>query len=97
VFQLQCINQCRAGIPTGLRRTKGSGSLDSFGVGTLRGKIAMSDRHGHLLREMGERSAHEVHTAALPGGVQHLGNRGLDSLVAVRDDEFAVGWALAAA
>ena len=32
-------------------------------------------------------AAHEVHAAALPGGLQHLGDRGLDGLVAVADDE----------
>ena len=36
---------------------------------------------------MGEGVAHEVHTAALPRGGQHLGNGGLDALMRVRDDQ----------
>mgnify|MGYP003395328152 CR=1 len=33
-----------------------------------------------LLAGMGQRVAHEVHPAALPGGVEHLGDRRLQSL-----------------
>ena len=36
---------------------------------------------------MGERVAHEVHAAALPGRAEHLGDRRLDALVRVGDDE----------
>src|SRR5439155_25782601 len=36
---------------------------------------------------MGEHVAHEVDTAALPGGVEHLGDRGLDAFVGVRDHQ----------
>ena len=36
---------------------------------------------------MGEHVAHEVHAAALPGGVQHLGDGGLQALVGVGDDQ----------
>ena len=37
------------------------------------------------LAGMGERVAHEVDAAALPGGAEHLGDGGLDALVGVGD------------
>lgn len=39
--------------------------------------------------DMGGHVPHEVDAAALPGGVNHLGHRGLAALVAVRDHELA--------
>lgn len=39
------------------------------------------------LAGMGERVAHEVHAAALPGGVHHFGDGGLQPLMRVGDDE----------
>ena len=36
---------------------------------------------------MRQRVAHEVHPATLPGGLQYLGDGGLDALVAVADDQ----------
>src|SRR6185437_1186775 len=40
------------------------------------------------LAGMRQRVAHEVDAAALPAGVEHLGDGGLDALVGVGDDEF---------
>ena len=39
------------------------------------------------LAGMGQHVAHEVDAAALPGGAQHLGDRGLDALMGVGDDQ----------
>jgi len=36
---------------------------------------------------MGEHIAHEVDAAALPSGVEHLGDGAFDALMGVRDDE----------
>ena len=36
---------------------------------------------------MGEYIAHEVDAAALPSGVEHLGDGAFDALMGVRDDE----------
>ena len=47
------------------------------------------------LAGMGERVAHEVDAAALPGGVHHLGDGGLDALVGVGDDELDAAQAAA--
>ena len=33
-------------------------------------------------------TAHEANAAALPGGIQHFGDCGLDAFVGVRDREF---------
>jgi hypothetical protein len=40
-----------------------------------------------LLVLMGEGVPHEMNAAALPGGAEHLGDRGLQPLVGIRDDE----------
>ena len=39
------------------------------------------------LAGMRQRVAHEVHAAALPGGVEHLSDRGLDALMRVGDNQ----------
>ena len=44
---------------------------------------------------MGERVAHEVHAAALPGRAEHAGDSGLDALVRVRDHQLDAGEAAA--
>ena len=36
---------------------------------------------------VGQRVAHEVHAAALPGGLEHLGSSGLDPQMGVGDDQ----------
>jgi hypothetical protein len=36
---------------------------------------------------MGEHIAHEVYAAALPRGVEHLGDGTFDALMGVRDDQ----------
>jgi hypothetical protein len=40
-----------------------------------------------LAASMGQYVAHEVHAAALPRGVQHLGDGRLDALMSIGDDE----------
>ena len=40
-----------------------------------------------LAAGMGQDIAHEVDAAALPGGAEHLGDRGLDAFVSVGDDQ----------
>lgn len=44
---------------------------------------------------MGEQIAHEVHSAALPGGAEHFGDGRLDALVRVGDDELETAQAAA--
>jgi hypothetical protein len=41
-----------------------------------------------LLAGMGQGVPHEVDAAALPGGAEHLRDRGLDAFMAVGDDQF---------
>jgi hypothetical protein len=43
------------------------------------------------LAGMGERVAHEVHPAALPGGSKHAGNGRFDTLVGIGDDQLHTG------
>src|SRR5215469_10972367 len=40
-----------------------------------------------LLAGMGQHIAHEVHPAALPGGVQDLGDGSLQALMGIRDNQ----------
>lgn len=47
------------------------------------------------LAGMRERVAHEVHAAALPGGVEHLGDSGLDALMGIRHDQLDAAQAAA--
>src|SRR5262249_30109174 len=47
------------------------------------------------LAGMRESVAHEVHAATLPGGVEYLGNGGLDAFVSVRDDQLDAAQATA--
>jgi hypothetical protein len=44
---------------------------------------------------MGEHVAHEVNSAALPGGAENPGDGGLDALVSIGDDELDAGQAAA--
>jgi hypothetical protein len=48
-----------------------------------------------LLAGMGKDIAHEVHAAALPGRAPHLGDRRLDTFMAVGDDQFYAAQAAA--
>src|SRR5512132_2902238 len=60
------------------------------GAGVVLGEGGSDERRHHApaaLAGMGEPVAHEVHPAALPGGAEHAGDRGLDALVRIRDDE----------
>ena len=52
-----------------------------------RGGDEGGDDAAAALAGMGEGIAHEVDPAALPGRVQHLGDRGLDALMGVGDHE----------
>ena len=45
------------------------------------------DHAASALAGMGENVAHEVNAATLPGGIEYLGDGGLDALVGVRDHE----------
>ena len=44
---------------------------------------------------MGEQVAHQMHAAALPGGVQHLGDRGLQSFMGIGDHQLHAAQATA--
>src|SRR5205814_10206006 len=60
-------------------------------VGRLLHEHRADGRRDHAslrLARVRQRVAHEVHAAALPGRLEHLGCRGLDAFVAVADHEF---------
>ena len=68
--------------------------LGPGGVGIVLGEGGGDERRDHApaaLAGMGERVAHEVHPAALPGGAEHAGDRGLDALVRIRDHQLDAG------
>ena len=68
------------------------------GLGVVLGEGgADPGRDDAALRPAGVRHgvAHEVHAAALPGGAEHLGNGGLQSLVRVRYDQLDAAQAAA--
>jgi hypothetical protein len=65
-------------------------SLQPGRLGVVLGKGGGDEGGDHAppaLACMGERIAHEVDTAALPAGGQHLRHRGLDALVGIRDHQ----------
>ena len=58
------------------------------GLGVVLGEGGGDEGGDHppaVLAGMGQGVAHEVHPAALPGGVQHLGDGGLDALMGIGD------------
>ena len=64
--------------------------LGPGGVGVVLGEGGGDeggDDAAALFAGMGQHVAHEVHAAALPGGVQHLGDRGLQPFMGVRDHQ----------
>ncbi len=64
--------------------------LGAGGLGVLLGEGGADeggDDAAALLAGMGQEVAHEVHPAALPGGVQDLGDGCLQALMRVRDDQ----------
>ena len=67
--------------------------LGTGGLGVLLGKGGAGVKEATTRRPLlpacaSGGTAHEVpHPAALPGGVQHLGDRGLEPLMGIRDDE----------
>jgi hypothetical protein len=62
--------------------------LQTGGFGVFLGKSG-GDKGGDdapaLLSGMGQNIAHEVHPAALPGGVQDFGNGRLEPVMGIRD------------
>src|SRR6516165_9482435 len=64
--------------------------LRSGGLGVVRGEGG-ADEGGDdapaTLAGMRQGIAHEVHTAALPGGIEHFGNGRLDALMGIGDYE----------
>ncbi len=66
------------------------------GAGVVLGEGGGDERRHHAPAApagMGERVAHEVHPAALPGGPEHARDRGLDAVVRVRDHQLDTGQA----
>eukprot|EP01137_Pigoraptor_chileana_P013759 Opistho-2@67633 len=54
-----------------------------------------SDYRVLALGHVGQRVSHEVDAAALPGGAEHTGDRGLEALVGIGDDQLHAGQAAA--